>query len=1007
VKEMKENRFKKILDYDIAIILIFVFIFFTGVFFLFSMKVTLLPRHTEPVLTIITDYYGMEPDIIEEIITKPIENILKEIEGIKDFYSYSYKGRSKILVYLERGEDIDRKAIFIKDRIYHISERFPPEVREPAVYKYNTEDRPVMILSLSAQKGTTGELFSFVEKKVKPELLSIDGIANVEIAGSSIKEYIIEQPYENLARLKGNAELVFREIVKNNVLIPVGNLKDENNLITLTFPNKYTDLFSLPEQKFDYGGSLISGADLFTVKKQERASDKASFINNEEGLTLYVYKKSFSNILEIERGVKRVIDKRGNAFSCRPIFNQAERFKALLKQLEIGLAVSVGCVFFIIFIFYRNVLFSLLILFTIPLSAAGTLTFFGLFSRSLNVMTLAGLIAGIGMCVDSTIIITESARDTMRNRSLLNSLPSTMRRVHPPLLASTLTTIIVFLPMFYMDSRTASLYSDFALSVSLMLIFSYLVSLFFIPSLIKRVYAGKPVQNYETYRKRMVMKPAKKKKGLKKLSSFFLFMVNKIADHPVISLGAFLIITGFFSFLFITLEYEEISVVKAHEYELYYEFDPGFHSSYKKKVMYEIGSDILHMELPCTLVSKLDGSRATFLLQFPAGCRGYKVGVQKIKDYFSEKFRSDGFFYFQKGRESGIKAATVYFFGDNIEQLNQEVDKVSAHLAGLYGIRQVLKGYREGTPEIELLIDQGRLSFYNRNVSEVIRFLRYIFHSPVIMKFYDGETILDVRGKVGVDHLKKENILSIGIPGGIPGKDGDFITLGDFASVVFHQGSGTASRKNGKRYIPLSIYYEHMKENTLIQYIQSSIDKTGFERDFYYEFDESLLEARKNRISFIFTLCLALYLVFTILGVILKSFSKPAVIILTMPSVFVGSVLFLWISGFGRSIPAQIALIMILGLSVNNLILLMGEVSRLQHRRKRTALLLGYRRKMRLVFLTTFTTVISLLPVFLLSTATSFFKILTGVTAVGMLSSLFISLGMYPALYTLIRASKR
>ena len=994
---MNRSLFKRVLDLDISILLIFLFILALGIVSFATIKITFMPRHSEPVLTILTDYYGMEPDIIEEIITRPIENLLKEVEGVQDFYSFTSKGRSRIVVHLNYDEDVDKKAVLIKDRIYHISDTFPREAQEPAIYKYSTDDRPVMILSLSSERYSLDDLSLFVEHKLKPQLLSIEGIANIELAGSSKDEYFIEQSYENLTRLKIDYETLFQEIVKNSATIPLGNMKHGNSLTRVTFPNKYNDLLSLPRHGVPHPDGLVFGYDLFLVEEKKRENERISFVNNEKALALYVFKRDFSNILEIDRGVCEMLEKWSDVLSYTSLHNQAERFRDLLHQLEIGVIVSVVCVFCIVLLFYRDISLSFLIVLTIPLSLAGTLSFLKIFSKSLNLMTLSGLIVGIGTCVDNAIIVIESTQRNTRQKTGETALLSSMAAVNRPILAATLTTIIVFLPLFSLNRKVVALYTDFALSVSLMLVISYFISLFFIPSFIKRFYWCRFDQTARPMAAKKGSKQGTKRRDrVQKVSTnFVLFMVKKALDHPFLSMLFFFTAVTIFGYLFIALEYEEISPLKEREYEVYFEFEPRFNTAYKKQAMVSIGEEISKLGFPITLVSKLDGTKATFFLRFPEGYKQYRDDIKRVKNSFSKRNRHDGFFYFQKGKESGVQSLSLSFFGDNLEKLNEFVDAVSTHVSGFYGVRQVLKGYKKGKPEIELRADPEKMYYHNLNLSDTIRFLRYVFHYPVIMKYFDGEQIIDVRGKIRLHELRKEDISSLRIPN----EKGHSISLKDFASLRFLDSAGMVSRKNAKKYISLDIRYEGVKEDVMVNALRSFLKEREFEEDFYYEFDEELLKKREKAAMFLFTLCLALFMIYVLVGILLRSFRLPLIIIFTIPSLFAGSFLFLWSGGYGRSVPAHIALILLTGLCVNSTILLLEEVFRVQKRGARVALLLGYRRKMRLLMMTMLTTVFSLIPVFLLASSTQFFKILTGVIASGMFLSLIVSLGIFPVFY--------
>lgn len=1044
----RRNLWERLLDHDVAIILAFVFILALGAFSLFTIDVAFLPRHREPVLTILTDYYGMEPRAIEEIITRPLEGILKEIEGVTSFHSFSQKGKSKILVFLDRREDANRKAVLVKDRIFSIADSFPEEAHEPAVYTYNTDDSPVMIIALSPASRSDGEgdrfgegsgagafsdrtavveLGALAEQRVKPELLSVEGIANVEIAGAGRDDYFIELDYENIARLAGERfvggrkeggspwggfEELFTSIAEGNVSIPLGNLKGEHGLLPVSFPNKYRDLSILPRYPFRLGGELVPGSTLFSVSRRKREDETFSLVHNDPSVTLYVYRRDFANILQIENQVRAVLRRWTGTFSARVIYNQAGVFRDLLKQLFIGALAASFCVFVLVLFFYRRLTLAWLVFVTIPLCAGCTLALLALFGRSVNVMSLAGLIVGIGTCVDNTIVAVEYMLFSGRVR---DCLARSMAKIHRPVLSSTITTVIVFIPLSFIGGL--SLYTDFALSISAMLLSSYAVSILFVPTFVKRfvgarvpgLFAGRGTA-YNTPSGRMRLR----RDGT--LGGFFLWVARSSFRRPAQVLAAFFAVSGAFTYLFIRLEPEDVPPLKENEFELSYEFDPVYTGAYKEGVVSELGGEILAFGFLMELVSKLEDTKATFFLKFPPGDRRFGSEVRALKEHFSNMSREDGFFYFEKGAETGISSVTLNFFGDDLEKLNGLVDTAASGIAGLNGVRQVLKGYKKGKPEIELALDPALMYYHGLNPAEIIRFLRYVFYHPVIMKHYEENGVVDVRGKITVEQLTKENLDPMESIGSlrVPGAKGAFVALRDLGVIRHAEGPGVISRKNGKRYISLDVRYEGMRERAMVEQVRASLKGVRFEKDLFFEFDEELLEKKRSSLSFLLSLGLAVFLVYTVIGIVTRSFSAPLITLCAVPALFVGSFLYLRLSGASRSPAAHVALILLVGLSMNSLILLMGEIRTGAGGRRRAghdgggvvrgerALLGAYRRSGRVLVLTMLTTVVSLVPVYLLATATHFFKIVTGVISLGLVVGIPLSLGVFPALYRLM-----
>ncbi len=1052
---MREDLYKKILKNDLTILLLFFSLFTLGLFFLSRMTVSSMPRHSRPSLTIITDYYGMEPETIEHVITRPLERVMKESRGVKGLDSLSLKGRSRIVVSLDPAADVDIEAVLLMDRIYHVSRNFPKDVRDPVLYRYNTDDSPALIVSLTKRGQSDEELHRLVETRIRQELLSIDGVANVEIAGPGKKDYFIVQDYENMSRLDGDFDAAFENVVFGNVSVPLGILKNEADVLALDFPNAYENLFALPAYPGVVRGNIVSGYDLFSVRKIKREDVPISYVNNLQSPILYIFKKDFSSILPVDRSVRRALERWNSVFSCTYLYDQAKGFKNLLMQLLAGSAAANVCIFVLLIIFYKRFLYVWPVMTTIPICLSGTLALTAAFGMGMNIMTLSALIVGTAVCVNNTLIVVEPfqkamkrgsgevrketgtactpafrsseaveateagssahtssthqacrvasscktwSRKTPQNSTADCIISGIMARVYRPILASTVTTVVAFLPLFYINGAAVSLYADFARTISLMLVLSCLVSLFFLPCAMRRlVYVNGLSDTGSTRLFRKNKKPVAKKNALNDVLPAAAKLMLK---RPTFGLALFFLCQAVFTVLFLTLDFRDVSPLKEKELTVFYEFEPKFNTAYRKKAVESIGDEILCFGFPLTLVSKLENERATFFIGFRAHNMRYKKAASTIKAHISAIKRDDGFFYFESGDEAGLRQLRLLFFGDDLKRLNDFVDEAAGNISGWSGVDRVLKGYKMGKPEIEFHIDSKILYFYDLNVSDVIRFLRYIFYYPVIMKHYEDGAMMDVRGRIEVEGLTKQNLSLLRVPG----NSGTLVSLADFSDIRYRQSPGAITHRNGKRYISLNIQYEGMKEEEFIEKLRSHLDSIDFYEDFYYTFDENLMERQKTGRLFLLTLVIAAFSVYAVLGIVLKSFDLPLTVMSSVFSFFIGVYFFLAIGGYNRCVPAHIGIILLIGLSVNSVIILLEEVLHLQKgkvcgRRADKIILLALRRKMRTIALMLFTTLFSVMPVFLFTSSTYFFRILTGVIFSGLIIGIPFSVLVFSILF--------
>lgn len=1003
---------------DILFIFIFITLFLSGIIASFSIPVLLLPSYEEKVLSIITEYYGMEPGIIEEIITKPIETVIKDITGIKEIYSYSSRGKSKIIVYLQKNEDLNKKSVLIKDAISKVSVLFPEECHQPSVYRYNTDDQPVLIFSVFSKVISNKDLFSYIDKDLKQKLLSIDGVANVEIYGKSQDEYFISLYRDSIIHCGIDYKYIFQNIVSNSINIPVGKFYTENSKTQLKFPNKYSTLWEIKKLKFarEENNSkeknfLINAEDIINIEKKEKENDRVSLINNENILTILVYKKSDASILNISKKVIEYLDKSKYLFSYNIITDQGNIFYNLLVQLKYTIFISSIIVLILTYIFFHNRYYLFLIGFSIPVSIFSSIAILSAFSRSINIMSLSGIIIGIGTCVDNAIVMLEFIESNIKKYNDIDIvLMKSVKNSYKSIIASTLTTIIVFIPFFFIGMQQQQLYQDFALSISFILIISCLYSLLFIPSVIKRIsinFKNEKIfeilnvsnKSHKPDLKVNFINSILKNRNFKlKLNNNSLYIKKYICfiqnSRPWIIVIIFIIISLSGLILFFNLFSEEISPMTEKEFTAYFEFEPKFSNDYKLEKMIEIGKELEKVKYNSLMYSRLEGTLCTIYFKFPVDEKKFKTKTIKIKDYIKKINRNDGFFYFQESKNSNEKSLKIYLFGDNLDELNKYADKSSQNIGHLKGVTAILKGYKEGGPQITIKLKPEEMYFSGVNDTEIIQYLRACFYYPVIMKYYEDNNLIDVRQKIQLNDFSLINLDKFELWNY---KKKAPVFLDKISTISYETLPAMICRKNGKRFISLDVRFENRNIDQMGKDIKRILETEKKAIDFYYEFDEDYEKLKDNQRSFSGIMFLVLYLIYSTLAIILRNFNSPAIIMIFVPLIFFGALIFLKIFNFGLSIPVYLSLIVAAGYIVNVLILILEELNLLNKRKSiHLNILVAYKNKIKSIILTTATTIGSIFPLFFLAGSSDFFMSLSGTFFFSILSGTILPLIFFP-----------
>lgn len=1231
-----------------GIILFFCLVIVLGIFSFARIHVSLMPGRVQHVVTVKTEYPEMEPEIIEELITKPLESIVRVTDGVEKFYSYSTRGVSRIICYLFPETEVDGFCIRLQDNIYHISGDFPPEARKPSVLKYNSDDAPSMILVVSSKaysEGTSGRktIPRREAESLRNAFVSADGVSNVEYTGVRKKEYLVSINYQDLLLLEmgrkgkglygksppwqsgellhsvlpvsayqddyrhgsylvtegfssnaprlplgwsntvdlngveqilgsgaeykpgwrstgmlnssekfqnrgtqsgtsgglstgGLYELIYREIVKNNLFFPVGSVEDSYGVSTLRFENGYMDFLSLADSTVTINGKPVRFDSILKVYEKDAIPEKLSLVNGKQRVTFYIFRKDGAGLLELHRNIMKKIMDFTDIYKIDIIYSQADDFKKLLNQLYLGILISLIFIFVFLVFVYRRIFVSFFVFMVIPFCLAGTLFVFWILSKTINLMSLSGLILGTGLSVDNVIIVMDSQKNSVRSlshrvsctgfikRKTFNSLITCgFKKANRTILASTLTTISVFAPVFYFNGEGFIPYRDFALSFSSMLVFSYVFSLLFVPLFFSGILYGVGLEKMAgTKKKRMSFlkyldtnyssgfaQHSGKDTGNGNINFSESCEGGKVSGNlerpvagflmacPAVYFIFYLLVAMVSIFIFVKFPYRELSPLKRKEIEYYYYFNSGFSRDYKAGILAELSDELMVFtsRANAVLISTLEGDSIRFVVDlndrekpwknillsrssFPRhvfftsffrtsfknillGYDGFPSNIfSSIRDrlilarikknYYERKReellrfvsglaknrRSDGFFYFPAGYfpeeafskkdefnknfialpffrgKNRIKTIVFEFFGDDLVLLNKRVDEASIKVFSLPWTRGVYKGYRESENRIDVQLDSSTAYHFGINPTKLIRFMRYLFYQPVLMKFYDGDELVDVRAGISFQNSQGHLYSALSVPD----KDNNYVRIEDFSEQKKIRMPVSISRKNGKRFIPLEIKYSSISEEDFIPRAMVKFETIDMTRGMYFTLDEGYYKKIQARKNFIISILVAVFLIYLVLGVVLNSFSIPVYVMLIIPSIFFGPLLFMVSGGFSRSMPLHMGVYLLAGVSVNIIVLLVedlrgilkSEMIYIQHNntRDKTSLYFlvsdVFSTNMRIIFLTFSTTLLGVLPVFLLSRATYFFRVLTGVFSFGMAGILIFSIIIFPVISRIV-----
>ena len=484
-----------------------------GVIALRDLKVNLLPDLSYPTLTIRTEYTGAAPVEIETLISEPIEEAVGVVKNLRKLKSVSRTGQSDVVLEFAWGTDMDQASLEVRDKIDVL--RLPLESKAPVLLRFNPSTEPVLRLTLTTPEKFSGNeqaelmrLRRYADDELKKRLEPVDGVAAIKVAGGFEDEVQVLIDPDRLSQLNLPASAVIDRLKQENVNISGGRIEEGSERYLVRTVNQFSNLDQMRELLIaNVGGVAVRLKDVATVEQGYKEREAVIRLKGREAVELAIYKEGDANTVAVAEAVRSALrgmetagrggaGKAANAGAVKPgaytidgiavqtIEDQSKFIENALHEVKKEALFGGALSILIIFFFLRDGWSTLVIGLSLPISIVSTFFFMDQLGLSLNVMSLAGLALATGMVVDDSIVVLESiAKARERGLTVLQAAITGTKEVSMAVVASTLTTVAVFFPLVFVEGVAGQLFKDQALTVSIALMISLVVSLTLIPML--------------------------------------------------------------------------------------------------------------------------------------------------------------------------------------------------------------------------------------------------------------------------------------------------------------------------------------------------------------------------------------------------------------------------------------------------------------------------------------------------------------------------------------------
>jgi len=1069
-----------------------------GLFAFSRLPIELAPEVDFPKLSIVTTWGTTSPETMEAVVTSQIEEVANTVKGVRKVSSVSEEGRSTVSLEFQKDTDMDFARLELKEKLATLQEALPYGVSPPTVQKYVPEDfrklQGFLTYTLSSNLSP-GEIQRLAEQKLKPAVMSIKGVSNVEILGGVEREIKIELNPELMKSLNISLSDVSDALSGIELQSSSGYIVEAGQKVDFAIRNTIKAISEIEEQIIRTlpNSKIIRLKDIASVTDTFEEPRTFFRINGKPAITLEIDKEPGVNMLRVADDVYEKMESLKKSLPEIQIIkasDTSENLRQELGKLSNQSAFSVLCIAFVLLLFLRNLKAPFIILSSIFFSVAATILAFSVFGIGLNLITLAALTLAFGMLVDNSIVVLDNIhRHFESGEEQLLAVSSAVREVVLPVVASTLTTIGALLPVFFLPENLKLYFVQFALAVGVSLLLSLLVAFTLIPSLAYRVelrIKSRSARNVITTDTKRSLKNSNPRSAIlnhvipkvlrtineafDKLLSAYKSIIQYIIKHRVIAvlltiwffgLPVWLLpekietpyIAPFYNSIFGSKLYDEIrpyidhilggsshlffkyvtrgevwSVGKETYVVVYVKMPKGTEIKRLDKVMRDIEHFLLdginqtgvtHGDTNraiTKLVTRVYGEYANIVVYFTDEASTTAVPYivkNALTAYAAQIGGADvGVYGYGPGFFTGGEAAPsfrVKVLGYNYNRVKEIAQKFKQQIERNPRIANVdidrsLWG-RDILFETAITIDRDRISRYGLTVVDIVRAIRTHTKGAIQLSRFkiQGEPInYSVKyagyGQFSIDDLKNVVLMT---------PSGEQVRLGDILNISEQRVLSRIVREN-QQYQRLVVFDYKGPYKYGDKFVDAAIKNTAVPNGYSIQRAEWFFLREEEEFFLLLIALFSLLIVFMITASLYESFLKPFVIILAVPMSLIGVFLAFYFTGATFDRGGYASIILLIGIVVNNSIVLVDRVSNLEKTvpsgfgNRVGAIVEAASHRLRPILMTTMTTIAGLLPLAIAGEPTSIWYSLSIGTIGGLISSTVLVLLVIPALYMLL-----
>ena len=984
---------------------------------LLRLPIDILPDITYPSITVVTNYEGAGPQEVERLITEIIEKNVSTIENVKDIRSTSGEDASNVTIDFNWGTNLDEAANDIREKLDRVRRFLPEDADDPFLYKYDPSSRPIIFFSLKGPIHPSG-LRDLADDRIKYDIEQIEGVAAVDIWGGLEREIQVEVNRGKLRSIGLSINALVGILNEENLSLPGGRLETGRTEWLIRPLGEFSSMEDIENIIVaTRQGRPIYLKQVAQVKDGFKELRSRMRVNGERGVMVAVRQRSGSNTVQVSNRVLKILPRLKSELpegvTLTLVRDTADFIRKSIKQVQQVAFIGGILAIVILFAFLRNIRSTIIISTSIPIAIWSTFFLLERIGLTINMMSLGGLALGIGMILDSSIVVLENIfRHREEGKGAIEGAIEGSGEVGMAITASTLTTICVFLPLLFLKGVEGVMFKQMALTVTFSLVAALIVALSLIPMLSSRLLrvekkegGGVSPRFYEGYLRGLgwSLKHRKTVLGGSVLLLFLAFwslqlkgvgtallpeidegVINGNIEMPV---GTRLDITSK-----VTREVEETILRDVPENRRMFSRS-GSH--WRRGG----GSHIAYFRV--YLVDKNDRKRSTE--EIVAGLRLNLADIPAAKIRISEG-RSMYSRFLGGGREERLE---MDIKGYDLVKGKALAEEVIGRIKGVEGVIYPRMSLEDNRPELKIIIDRSKAATLGLPISRILHVINTNIEGTAASKYREEGDEFDILVRLREeDRGSLEDILNMSITG--PG--GKEIPLKGFATIIEGKGPTKIDRRDQERLITVMAGIQGRDLGHIVQDVRERIGDLRLPPNFRLNFASEYEKQKEAFGGLMFAIILAIVLVYMVMASQFESLTEPFVIMFTVPFASIGVILVLLLLNMNVTVPALIGGVLLIGIVVNNGIVMIDYINRLRKKEHplREAILIGAKRRLRPIMMTTLTTSLALVPMALgFGEGSEMNAPMARVVIGGMLVSALFTIFFVPTLYGSIKGIGR